>query len=136
MKKTWLAALAAVLGLALFGTTVFAGWGPGHGYGPRGCCYGAAWDKQIDPNALRAFQKETLPLRDEMQAKHAELRNEYRKDKPDQARIATLQKEMIDLRTTIQATAEKHGLPAAGYGPGMGRGYAGKGYCRGFGPRW
>ena len=60
---------------------------------------------------------------DEMMAKRVEIRNEYAKEKPDQNRIGTLQKEMIDLRTKIQTVAEKQGLPAAGFGPGMmGRG--------------
>jgi zinc resistance-associated protein len=131
MKKTSVVALAVAVGLVLLGSAAFAGWGQGYGYGPRGYGYGAASDKQVDPNAVRAFQKETLPLRDEMMVKRVEIRNEYAKEKPDQARIGTLQKEMIDLRTKIQTSAEKQGLPAAGYGPGM----AGRGPGPGYGSR-
>jgi zinc resistance-associated protein len=120
MKRIWIVALVGALGLSLVGTVVYAGRGMGYGYGPCPYGYGAASGKQIDTNALRAFQKETLPLRDEMMAKRVEIMNEYGKEKPDQNRIATIQKEMIDLRTKITAAAEKQGLPAAGFGPGMG----------------
>jgi hypothetical protein len=123
MKKLWVVALVAVLGIAFLGTSAFAQCGMGYGYGggPRGYGYGPG--QQVDVNALTKFQKETLPLRDEMAAKRVEIANEYSKEKPDQTRIATLQKEMVDLRTKIQTVAEKQGLPTAGYGRGYGRGY-------------
>jgi zinc resistance-associated protein len=120
--------------MAIFCATAF-GWA--QGYGPR---YAAA-QTQTDINALKAFQKETLPLRDEMMVKRAEIRNEYAQAKPNLERIATLQKEMIDLRTKIQAAAEKNGLPTwgpgsamggAGFGPGAGMG-RGAGFGRGYG---
>jgi hypothetical protein len=95
----------------------------------------------VDVNALRQFQKETLPLRDELAAKNLELRNEYWKQNPNQNTIAQLRTDIADLRTKIQATAEKRGLPAWGNGARMaGRGYGygtgmrrGAGY--GYGPR-
>ena len=121
MKKIWLIGLAAVFGIALLGTTVFAQRGMGYGMG-GGPGYGAGTGKPVDVTAFKAFQKETLPLRDEMMVKRVELRNEYLKEKPDQNRIATLQKEMIDLRAKIRTAAEKNGLPAFGLGMG-GRGY-------------
>ena len=141
MKRTSVAALVAVVGLALLGGLAYAGPGQGQGCGPCGYGQGQSSGKAVDVNALRAFQKETLPLRDEMMAKRVEIRNEQLKEKPDLNRIAALQKEMIDLRTKIQAAAGKHGLPAAGFGPGMagrgpghgpgmmgGRGCGGQGY--------
>lgn len=133
MKKVWAMVFVAVFGLALLGTSVYAIGGMGYGPGPGGCGYGAAAGKTVDVNALRAFQKETLPLRDEMMAKRLEIRNEFAKEKPDQNRIGALQKEMIDLRTKISVAAEKQGLPAAGFGAGMGgRGMAmGPGMARG-----
>ena len=144
MKKIWLAGLVAVFGVALLGTSVFAGWGMG-GCGGGGAGYGAATGKPVDVTAFKAFQKETLPLRDEMMVKRVELRNESLKEKPDQNRIATLQKEMIDLRAKIRTAAE-NGLPAAGFGRGMGggrghgmgRGMGGQGGSRGLGncPNW
>jgi zinc resistance-associated protein len=141
MKKIWFTGLMAAFGIALIGTTVFAQCGMGYGYG-RGPGYFAA-GKTVDVAAFKAFQKETLPLRDEMMTKRVELRNEFLKEKPDQTRIATLEKQMIDLRTQIRAAAEKNGLPVPALGAGMGgrgpgwggRGGAGPGYgARGFGP--
>ncbi len=151
MKKTSVVALAVTVGLVLLGSSAFAGWGQGYGPGPRGYGYGPAAGQQVDVNAFTKFQKETLPLRDEMLVKRVEIRNEYAKEKPDQNRIATLQKEIIDLRAKVQTVAEKQGLPAAGYGRGMagrgpgyggmmgGRGHGGQGYGgRGYGncPMW
>ena len=139
MKKVLVAVLVVATGLLLGGMS-FAAWGPGYGPGP---------DSQVDAKALRSFQKETLPLRDEMMAKRLELRDEYSKEKPDQNRIATLQKEMIDLRTKIQESAQKNGLPSwgqgragrggygSGYGPGCGYGPGSRGgYGPGNCPNW
>jgi zinc resistance-associated protein len=110
MKKLMVMA-AVVVAVGLLGTVSYAAW---QGRGPAG---------QVDVNAFRQFQKETLPLRDEMMAKGLELRNEYAKDKPDQDQITKLRAEIGDLRTKIQVAAEKQGLPAWGNGPGAGRGF-------------
>ena len=118
-----------------------AAWPRGQGPGP---------DSQVDVNAFRNFQKETLPLRDEMAVKRLELRTEFNKETSDQAKIAALQKEMIDLRTKIGDAAKKNGLPDRGFGPGYGGhgpGYGrgqhmgwgggyGQGYGRGHCPNW
>jgi len=121
MKKVLVAALVVAMGLSL-GGMAYAAWGggPGPGYGT-----------QVDTKALRNFQKETLPLRDELIAKRAEIQTEYAKENPDWNRIATLQKEMVDLRTKIQSSARKQGLSDRGYGPGYGRGFGG-----GYGGSW
>ena len=121
MKKLLVVALMVVFG-ALLSTAAVAAGPRGQGPGP---------DTQVDINAFRNFQKETLPLRDEMAVKRLELRNEFNKDTPDQAKIAALQKEMIDLRTKISDAAKKNGLPDRGFGPGYGGGY-GPGYGRGY----
>lgn len=115
MKKVLVAALVVAVGFSL-GGMVCTAWGaaPGPAYGT-----------QVDVNALRNFQKETLPLRDELIAKRAEVQTEYAKENPDWNRIATLQKEMVDLRTKIQSTARAKGLYDRGYGPGYGRGHGG-----------
>ena len=145
MKKLLVVVLAVVFGAALV-TAAGTAWAQGTGPGT-----------QVDVNAYKAFQKETLPFRDEMAAKRLELRNEFTKDTPDQAKIAALQKEMIDLRTKISDAAKKNGLPdwgygrggygpgyhmgwGNGYGPGYGRGMmgwgGGPGYGRGSCPMW
>ncbi|HAR95898.1 MAG TPA: hypothetical protein DCR97_08055 [Deltaproteobacteria bacterium] len=82
---------------------------------------------QVDIKAFKQFQKETLPLRDELMVKRMELRNEYAQATPNHEKIGTLQKEMIDLRTKIQAAAEKQGLPAFGAGWRAGKGGFGRG---------
>jgi len=132
MKKLTIAALIVAVGFTLGSLGYAAWWGPGYGPGA-----GA----QVNIQALKSFQKETLPLRDELVTKQLELRNEYAKDNPDQNRIAALEKEMIDLRTKIETSAEKHALPDWGPGWMMGRGgwghgyMMGRGYGYGYGPR-
>jgi hypothetical protein len=124
MKKLMVVALVVVFG-ALLSTVAVAAWTKGQGPGP---------DAQVDVNAFRNFQKETLPLRDEMAVKRLELRNEFSKSNPDQAKIAALKEEMIALRTQISDAAKKNGLPDRGFGPGYaGRGGNGPGNCGGFG---
>jgi len=107
----------------LLGTVAYGAW---QGYGGQ----------QVDVNALRQFQKETLPMRDELQAKGLELRNESLKESPDQARIAKLRGEIGDLRARIQSAAEEKGLPGWGYGGGMRGGYWGGRGCGMRGPAW
>jgi zinc resistance-associated protein len=130
MKKVTVATLVMAFGLVLLGSAAFAGMGMGPGSGNGPCAYGAgqATAVKIDPTALRAFQKETLPLRDEVMAKRVEIRNEFTKEKPDQTKIATLQKDIIDLRAKIRTAAEKNGLPA-----GFGQRMAGRGHGYGMG---
>ncbi len=124
MKKLMVVALIVVFG-ALLSTVAVAAWTKGQGPGP---------DTQVDVNAFRNFQKETLPLRDEMAVKRLELRNEFSMANPDQAKIAALKEEMIALRTQISDAAKKNGLPDRGFGPGYaGRGGNGPGNCGGFG---
>ena len=142
MKKLMVFSFVVVFGLTLT-TAVFAAWNRGTWVNPG---------EQTDVNAFRNFQKETLPLRDEMAVKRLEIRNEFNKETPDQAKIANLQKEMIDLRTKISDVAKKNGLSNWGYGrgyyrdgwgPGYGRGHHmgwgngyGPGYGRGYCPMW
>jgi zinc resistance-associated protein len=133
MKKV--SVMAVVVALGIFCSAIY-GWSQP---GPAGA------SQQIDIKAFRQFQKETLPLRDELMAKKLELRNEYAQQTRNFERIGNLKKEMIDLRTKIQTAAQKHNLPAmergwkagkGGHGrsggcqpgPGFGRGWGGAGY--------
>ena len=128
MKRTVMVVVAA---MALVGASAaFAqqGLGPGSGRG----YYGSGPEGQVNVENLKKFQKETLSLRDELMTKRAELDNEYAKQSPDTARIAEIQKQMIDIRTQIQKAAEKNGLPA--WGQGYGRGRMGRGMMAGYGP--
>ncbi len=128
MKKKTVVATVLIAGF-LLSTMVYAA---SQDYGPG--------SNQVDVKALRQFQKETLPLRDEIAAKRLELRNEYAQPTPDRNKIATLEKEIIDLRTKVQTAADKNGVAAYGAGGGYGRGYGrdrgmmhGGGYGRGSG---
>lgn len=107
MKKV--SVVAAAVALVIFCTAIY-GWSQA---GP------AAPPAQVDVKAFRQFQKETLPLRDELMAKRLELRNEYAQATPNHEKIAGLEKEMIDLRTKIQTAAQKHNVAGLG-GPCMG----------------
>jgi ribosomal protein L29 len=59
---------------------------------------------------LKKFQKETLSLRDELITKRFELKNEYSKSPKDYSRIATLRKEIAEIRTKIEAIADKYAI--------------------------
>jgi zinc resistance-associated protein len=133
MKKV--SVMAVAVALVIFCSAIY-GWSQ---------AAPAAPPAQVDVKAFRQFQKETLPLRDELMAKRMELRNEYAQPTPNLDKIAGLEKEMIDLRTKIQVAAQKQGLPAMGRGwmagqGGFGRegwhhgpGRGGQGGGRGFG---
>jgi hypothetical protein len=63
-----------------------------------------------DINSVKKFQKETLPLRDELVTKRLEIREECRKENPDRDHIANLRKEMIDIRTELHKKADALGI--------------------------
>lgn len=128
MKKVSVVAVA--LALVIFCTAIY-GWSQTAPVGAPPAAKG-----QVDVKAFRQFQKETLPLRDELMAKRLELRNEYAQANPNYDRIAGLQKEMIDLRTKIQTTAQKYNVPAGHkWMAGKGRFWHG-GWCQGAGSGW
>lgn len=64
----------------------------------------------IDIENLKKFQRETLSLRDDLMTKRLELRNEYNKPERDYDKIASLRKEIVDLKTKIEAIADKYGV--------------------------
>lgn len=65
----------------------------------------------VDIEKVKQFQNETLTLRDELVTKRLELRNECRKQDPDNDRIATLREEIGEIRTKIRGTADKYEVP-------------------------
>lgn len=74
----------------------------------------------VDVENVKKFQKDTLSLRDDLITKKLELRNEYNKPARDYERIATLKKEIVDLKTKIEAIADKYGVKdMRGMGMGM-----------------
>ena len=125
MKRAMIISLTVVIGLFLT-SAAYAMWG-GSGDGPCITATGA------DIETVKKFQKETLSLRDEIMTKKLELQGEYNKPAPDTNRIATIQKEVIDLKAKIHEIANKHGIKVpAGQGM-MGRGMMGKGQMKGMG---
>lgn len=120
MKRATIIGLTLVIGLFLTGAA-YAMF-DGQGSGPCITATGA------DIETVKKFQKETLSLRDEIMTKKLELHGEYNKPTPDANRIATIQKEIIDLKAKIHEIANKHGIKMP-IGQGMkGHGMMGKGH--------
>lgn len=140
MKRSAIFGLVVAVALTLAGVASAHMWGddgggPGYGMGPGMMYGGSGTDKAVDVEKFKQFQKETSGLRDEMHLKMLELRNEYSKENPDENKIATLQKEMIDLRTKIHKAADKAGIEGMGRGRGGKRGFGGRGMMGGgYGP--
>ncbi len=139
MKKG-IIALSVVVAVAAAGSALaqpgMGGMGPGMG--------GPMMEQRLlqGPYAAqyKKFLADTMPLREEMHQKHMALQREYIKDKPDTARIAKLQGELLQLRQQMYQARVKSGLPMGRMGAkgmmggkrcGMGMG---KGMGAGMGP--
>jgi len=128
MKKS-LVALTVVAALAITGSA-FArggmGMGPGMGMGMDNCPQ-MGQTGTMTPE-MKKFIADTMPLREEMHAKHIQLQKEMIKDKPDTAKITKLQGEVTELRQKMMDARAKAGLPMGKMGkrggkmggPGMG----------------
>ena len=66
--------------------------------------------QNADLDSVKKFQKDTLSLRDELITKKIELRKEINKENPDREHIATIQKEIIDIKTKIHQKADETGV--------------------------
>ncbi len=166
MKKMIVGLMVVAL-LATAGMAMAQGWGRGMGYGPgpgagygpgSGMGYGPkdSWGPALNLTAEQnqkieamreGFFKETLPLRNEMQIKHLELRTLWAQTNPDQDKILAKQKEINALKMQLQEKATKNrlemrkvltpeqqaqlGAYGSGFGPGFGPGMGMRG---GFGP--
>lgn len=122
MRKGVIVSLIAAAVLILV-SAVYAHW-------PEGG-YSTCQLQSADLDSVKKFQKETLPLRDELITKRFEIRKEFSKEKPDRGRIAAIQKEIIDIRTKIQQKADETGVHWQKSGrTGCGK-ISGKGIMRG-----
>ncbi len=114
--KTFGIAMAAVATIALTSSLALArpGSGPGNAggaYGPGNCPgYGAGYMNQLSPEKQAAFQKlhdafaaKTAQMRADLGVKRAELNALTVAENPDQAKIATLTKEIGDLQGRLLA---------------------------------
>lgn len=124
MNRGIIISLVLVAGL-IFTSAIYAigPWGGyGMGYSGQTDGYGTA----VDIEAVKKFQKETLPLKEELITKRLELQNEYYKTTPDKNRISTLRREIVDIELKIQEKADAAGFSTWGGGM-MGSGMMGPG---------
>lgn len=154
MKK--LSILVVGAALILSATLALAGpggrgMGPGGGYGRgSGMGYSAIPDLTPDQSAQikalqEAFLLEIEPLQEELAAKRTALQDLWQTPNPDSAEVTTKQKEMSDIRSSLQEKATSHRLEVRqvltpeqqaqlpAFGAGMGRGMGKK---MGPGNRW
>ncbi len=145
MRKA--ATTLGVLALALIlAAPVMAGWGrhrsgTGVGTGAYDCPYGrgAGYANLTDEEATKLdelrqkFYNETRDIRDNLILKSRELDTVMAAENPDMEKAKQLQKEISDLRSTLDQKRLEHRLemrkavPDAADCPGYGRGY-GMGY--------
>jgi len=139
MRKKTVIGVGLVLAVALMTTVAFA-WGPG-----RGMVWGPGYGYPAIPNLtaeqsskIQALQKayldETAPLQQDLLKKKTELRSLWLSPNPDQAKITTLQKEILNLQSKIaekgtnlrleirKVLTPEQQAQLSVYGPGMGRG--------------
>lgn len=124
--KLSIAALTVVAALAAAGSVFAAGgmaMGPG---GMGGQMMGPAYAQGPYAAQYKKFIADTLPIREEMHKKHLEMQQEYIKDKPDTAKIAKLQNEILQLRQKMYDARVKSGLPMGKMG---GKGMMGGKMC-------
>jgi Spy/CpxP family protein refolding chaperone len=172
MKKLSMVFTAVLIATALASTTFAYGWGGGGGRGQgRGGCMGGpddygdipafsqlglSADQTAKIKSLReAHLKDVKPLHDKMFSKRGELKLLWLQTKPDQEKIAAVQKEIRTLRDQIQdkgtsqrlavfnvltpdqQTKVQAFMAGRNFGPGGGRcggWHAGPGGGPGFGP--
>ena len=92
-KKILIVLLAALLGLAVVHTVSAGPWG---GHGKHACPF---YQTGTGPQDMGSAQE--LALRKGLMDKNWELRNEIRKETPDQTRVETLKEEITDLREKL-----------------------------------
>lgn len=104
------------------------GYGPYRGYGPSS---NLSEEDQAKLDQLRdAFYKDTLELRGQIDENQVALRNEMIKDKPDEAKVLKLQKQISALKSDFDQKAIKHRLEVHKLLPNS---YQGRGFA--IGPR-
>ncbi len=121
MKKTMIAGMAVLIGLMISGSVYAMGTGGWHDMG-----FTAVANLNID--SVKKFLKDTTDARNELILKRIELMKAYGAQEVNYDKIASIQKEIIDLKTKILDAAKKYGLDKE-VGPwfGMKHGMMGKG---------
>mgnify|MGYP003573852553 FL=1 len=122
-------------------------WGPGYhhmgGYGPgQGGYYSNLSDEEIAKldQQRSEFFKSTKNIRQKLYEKELALRSELAKENPDTSKASKLQNEISGLQSDLdqkrldheiktRKSVPKYGRSGRGYGPMMGYGPRGGGYC-------
>jgi hypothetical protein len=102
MRKGVVAVLAFVAALT-FVSAVYA-YLPAHSAGKYGLC-------DVKPGKAGKFHEETLSLRDQLVIKKLEVHREFARRHPDIEKIASIRKEIADIRAKIMKKADGSGLP-------------------------
>lgn len=148
MKKNSVKKIIMVLvafAIAGFGTNAFAGSGccnkglnPNSGQGQRGAYGGCpAYAGELGEDKIQeldqernAFYEATEALRQSIDEKEIELRNELAKEASDVERLSELQKDVSDLRVQLDQKRLEHIVRMKEINPNISRGwYGGHGYC-------
>ncbi len=121
MKRKMIAGMAVLMGLMMSGSVYAMGPGGWHGMG-----FTAVANLNID--SVKNFLKDTTSARNELILKRIELIKAYGAQEINYDKIASIQKEIIDLKTKILDAARKYGLDKE-VGPwfGMRHGMMGQG---------
>ena len=72
--------------------------------------------KCVDQQAVQKFTQETDKLASALKAKDIELREQYGFDGFDTQKVGKLETEIKELKDKINASAQKHGIPACSRG--------------------
>lgn len=131
MKKNLKVVLAVAIVLVMATGAMAIGPGGGMGMGMANCPNVGANLTPEQTQKFAQFQKETLPLRQQMLQLKTEMMTLRAQPSPDWKAIAEKQKQMVDVRIEIQKKKAEAGL--TGFGPGL-CGGAGMG-MRGMGMR-
>ena len=145
MKKNILIGMVALFAMALAASAALAGpgYGRGAGYGPG---YGNPPISNLTPEQATKIQsireaqfKDIVPLQQQLFAKRTELRSLWLSQNPDQVKINTLQKEILNIGGQLQEKAtnarfemrkvltpeQQAQLTVYGFGRGYGKGRMG-----------
>ena len=121
MKKLVIAGLViGILAAAINGVYAFGqNFGPCSGNLAAGNCMNYTNLTPEQKTKMDEFQKEMLPLREQMMATRSELMSLRQQTSPDWTAIENKQKEMAELRTQMQKKAFDAGVSGMGGGRGQ-----------------
>jgi len=103
MKKTMIMGIAVLMGLMISGSVYAMGPGGWHGMG-----FTAVANLNIE--SVKKFLRDTTDARNELILKRIELVKAYAAKEVNYDKVASIQKEIIDLKTKILNAARKYGL--------------------------